>query len=118
MNIKQELQRLNNQLDKRQKKFDAAKLRLDYEVAAQATDEIEATKRQLTSLQQQQTKQLSVKAQGIQELTFSRPITKAEQADMGKLKKSVRGLIVVHPMTALGREMSVQVVTGFARAKF
>ncbi|MCZ5540122.1 DUF2810 domain-containing protein, partial [Escherichia coli] len=23
-------------------------------------------------------------------------------ADMGKLKKSVRGLVVVHPMTALG----------------
>lgn len=23
---------------------------------------------------------------------------------MGKLKKSVRGLVVVHPMTALGRE--------------
>lgn len=27
---------------------------------------------------------------------------------MGKLKKSVRGLVVVHPMTALGREMGLQ----------
>lgn len=26
---------------------------------------------------------------------------------MGKLKKSVRGLVVVHPMTALGREMGL-----------
>ncbi len=38
-------------------------------------------------------------------LPFRRAITKKEQADMGKLKKSVRGLVVVHPMTALGREM-------------
>ncbi len=35
-------------------------------------------------------------------LPFRRAITKKEQADMGKLKKSVRGLVVVHPMTALG----------------
>ncbi len=27
---------------------------------------------------------------------------------MGKLKKSVRGLVVVHPMTALGREMGLR----------
>ncbi len=33
---------------------------------------------------------------------------------MGKLKKSVRGLVVVHPMTALGREMGLKEMTGFA----
>jgi ribosome-associated protein len=37
---------------------------------------------------------------------------------MGKLKKSVRGLIVVHPLTALGRELTVEKVTGFAPKKF
>jgi len=37
---------------------------------------------------------------------------------MGKLKKSVRGLVVVHPLTALGREIGVTAVTGFAPASF
>lgn len=41
-----------------------------------------------------------------------------QQADMGKLKKSVRGLVVVHPMTALGREMGLKEMTGFARSEF
>lgn len=41
-----------------------------------------------------------------------------EQADMGKLKKSVRGLVVVHPMTALGREMGLQEMTGFSKTAF
>ena len=49
---------------------------------------------------------------------FRRAITKKEQADMGKLKKSVRGLVVVHPMTALGREMGLKEMTGFARSEF
>lgn len=48
---------------------------------------------------------------------FQRAITK-EQADMGKLKKSVRGLVVVHPMTALGREMGLQEMTGFSKTAF
>ncbi|BFO07527.1 hypothetical protein GGER_00370 [Serratia rubidaea] len=34
---------------------------------------------------------------------------------MGALKKSVRGLVVVHPMTALGREMGLKAVTGYAK---
>lgn len=37
---------------------------------------------------------------------------------MGKLKKSVRGLVVVHPMTALGREMGLQEMTGFSKTAF
>lgn len=51
-------------------------------------------------------------------LPFRRAITKKEQADMGKLKKSVRGLVVVHPMTAPGREMGLKEMTGFARSEF
>ena len=35
-----------------------------------------------------------------------------------KLKKSVRGLVVVHPMTALGREMGLQEMTGFSKTAF
>lgn len=48
---------------------------------------------------------------------FSAQLPK-EQADMGKLKKSVRGLVVVHPMTALGREMGLQEMTGFSKTAF
>ena len=51
-------------------------------------------------------------------MAFNRELTKAEQADMGKLKKSVRGLVVVHPLTALGRELAIEKVTGFASKKF
>ena len=61
---------------------------------------------------------MSGKGKGIQSLKFQRPLTKAEQADMGKLKKSVRGLVVVHPTTALGREMGIEVVTGFSPREF
>jgi ribosome-associated protein len=30
----------------------------------------------------------------------------------------VRGIIVVHPMTALGREMGLKEMTGFAKTDF
>lgn len=37
---------------------------------------------------------------------------------MGKLKKSVRGLVVVHPLTKLGKALKLDVVTGFAPTAF
>ncbi|BAN97834.1 hypothetical protein E05_30680 [Plautia stali symbiont] len=61
---------------------------------------------------------LSKEAQQLKKLLFSREITKKEQANMGALKKSVRGLVVVHPMTALGREMGLEVMTGYAKQPF
>ncbi|EJC0211676.1 YibL family ribosome-associated protein [Salmonella enterica] len=61
---------------------------------------------------------LSKEAQKLMNLPFRRAITKKEQADMGKLKKSARGLIVVHPMTALGREMGLKEMTGFSKTEF
>jgi ribosome-associated protein len=118
MNLKQELQNLNNRLDKSQRKLAAAVQRGDAEVESQIKNDIETIDKKITSLKGQQTQQVSGKGKGIAALAFNRPITKAEQADMGKLKKSVRGLVVVHPMTALGREMGVKVVTGFASAEF
>lgn len=36
----------------------------------------------------------------------------------GQTEKSVRGLVVVHPMTALGREMGLQEMTGFSKTAF
>lgn len=61
---------------------------------------------------------LSKEAQKLKQLPFSRAITKKEQANMGALKKSVRGIVVVHPMTALGREMGLKEMTGFAKTAF
>ena len=61
---------------------------------------------------------LSKEAQKLMSLPHRRAITKKEQADMGKLKKSVRGLVVVHPMTALGREMGLEEMTGFSKTAF
>ncbi|MEH6558509.1 MAG: YibL family ribosome-associated protein [Oceanicoccus sp.] len=118
MNLKQELQNLNNRLDKYRSKLSSAERRDDKEVIAQATRGIEKITKKITNVKGQQTSQLSGKGHDIKSLAFSRALTKAEQADMGKLKKSVRGLIVVHPMTALGREIQVDVVTGYAPSKF
>ena len=118
MNLKQELQNLNNRLDKYRSKLASAERRDDKEVIAQATRSVEKITKKITNVKAQQTSQLSGKSHDIKSLAFSRALTKAEQADMGKLKKSVRGLIVVHPMTALGREIQVDVVTGYAPAKF
>ncbi|MGP2549070.1 YibL family ribosome-associated protein [Enterobacter hormaechei] len=59
-----------------------------------------------------------VKGQKLMNMPHRRAITKKEQADMGKLKKSVRGLVVVHPMTELGREMGLKEMTGFCKTAF
>lgn len=61
---------------------------------------------------------LSKEAQKLEDMPFKRLITKKEQADIGKLKKTVRGLIIVHPMTALGREMELNGMTGFSKTDF
>ena len=57
-------------------------------------------------------------AQKLADMPHRRAITKKEQADMGKLKKSVRGLVIVHPMTELGREMGLKEMTGFSKTAF
>ncbi|VFS61578.1 Protein of uncharacterised function (DUF2810) [Kluyvera cryocrescens] len=73
---------------------------------------------EIARLREVHTQKLSKEAQKLAKMPFSRAITKKEQANMGALKKSVRGLVVVHPMTALGREMGLQVMTGFAKSEF
>ena len=59
-----------------------------------------------------------IERKALLDMPFSREITKEEQADMGKLKKSVKGLVVVHPMTKLGKELRLDAMTGFAPKKF
>lgn len=118
MNIKQELQNLNNRLDKANSKLAAAKQRGDHAIALQFQTEIDSLNKAIALAKNKNDSELSSKGNKVKSLAFNRELTKAEQADMGKLKKSVRGLIVVHPLTALGRELSVEKVTGFAHKKF
>ncbi|MBO2675610.1 YibL family ribosome-associated protein [Shewanella algae] len=118
MNLKQELQQLNDKLDQYRRKLAAAEQRGDGPIIAQFQREIAAVNKRITAIKGQQSRQLGKQGQSIRDLPFSRELTKAEQADMGRLKKSVRGLVVVHPMTALGREMGITAVTGFAPKAF
>ncbi|WP_101759584.1 YibL family ribosome-associated protein [Oceanicoccus sp. KOV_DT_Chl] len=118
MNIKQELQKSNNKLDKFRVKLAAAEQRQDQLNITKFTDDITAVSKHIASLKGRLEKEVGSKSAAVKNLAFNRVLTKAEQADMGKLKKSVRGLVVVHPMTALGREMGVSAVTGFAPKKF
>lgn len=73
---------------------------------------------ELERLRNVREEKLSKEAQKLKQLPFSRAITKKEQANLGALKKSVRGIVVVHPMTALGREMGLKEMTGFAKNVF
>ena len=118
MNIKQELQRLKNKLEKSSRKLAAAQARGDKVIVLQFKVEIKALTKAIASAKSQTDRAVSGKGDNIKALAFNRELTKEEQADMGKLKKSVRGLIVVHPLTALGRELTVEKVTGFAPKKF
>lgn len=118
MNIKQTLQQLNDRLDRARKKLAAATQRNDQPIVAQFKQEIAALTKKIESTKAQQQRQMGSQGQQIRSLKFSRVLSKSEQADMGALKKSVKGLVVVHPMTALGREMGVVEVTGFAPDSF
>jgi ribosome-associated protein len=118
MNIKQELQRLNSKLDKSNRKLAAAKKRGDKAIVLQSEAEIESLTKAVASAKNKNDREVSSKGNSIKALAFNRELTKDEQADMGKLKKSVRGLIVVHPLTAIGRELTIEIVTGFAPKKF
>ncbi|UCX04348.1 YibL family ribosome-associated protein [Shewanella glacialimarina] len=118
MNLKQELQTLNGKLDTFRRKLAAAEQRGDAAIILQFKKEITAMTKRIANVKGQQTRQLNKEGSEVKGLTFKRELTKAEQADMGQLKKSVKGLVVVHPMTALGREMGIKTVTGFAPSEF
>ncbi|EJF2890266.1 YibL family ribosome-associated protein [Escherichia coli] len=103
---KNEIKRLSDRLDAirhQQAELEKEKATLEAEIAR---------------LREVHSQKLSKEAQKLMKMPFQRAITKKEQADMGKLKKSVRGLVVVHPMTALGREMGLQEMTGFSKTAF
>lgn len=118
MSLKKELQNLHNRLDACQRKLDAAKGRGDQEMISKFTDEIEKLNKKASSMKHKQQYDMNKERKSLLDMPFSREITKAEQADMGKLKKSVKGLVVVHPMTKLGKELRIEVMTGYAPKKF
>ena len=113
---KNEIKRLSDRLDAiRHQQAD-----LSLVEAADKYAELEKEKAtlEIERLRSVQSQKLSKEAQKLMSMPHRRAITKKEQADMGKLKKSVRGLVVVHPMTALGREMGLKEMTGFAKSEF
>ena len=118
MNLKKDLQDLKNTIDKLNNKLIAARAREDRPIIKQLELKIAKASKKVEAIKGQLGSELSGKGEAIKKLPFKRVLTKVEQADMGKLKKSVRGIVVVHPTTALGREMGVDKVTGFAPKEF
>ena len=101
---KNEIKRLSDRLDAirhQQAELSLVEAADKYAELEKEKATLEAEIERLRSVQSQK---LSKEAQKLMSLPFRRAITKKEQADMGKLKKSVRGLVVVHPMTGNGSE--------------
>lgn len=117
MSLKQELQNIHNRLDNCKRKLEAAKGRGDQEMITKFTNDIDKLTKKANSMKHKQSYDMNKERKSLLDMPFSREITKAEQADMGKLKKSVKGLVVVHPMTKLGKELQLKVMTGYAPKK-
>lgn len=115
---KAEIKRLSDRLDAIRHQQAAIELAEAADKYAELEKEKTTLEAEIARLHAVLNQKLSKEAQKLMAMPFSRAITKKEQADMGKLKKAVRGIVVVHPMTALGREMELTEMTGFARSAF
>jgi len=115
---KAEIKRLSDMLDALNHKDAAIIQQGNAELISNHEEEKEKLTKEIARLKDVRVSKLSSEAQKLAQLPFSREITKKEQADMGTLKKAVRGIVVVHPMTALGREMGLKAVTGYAKKAF
>lgn len=115
---KNEIKRLSDRLDAIRHQQADLSLVEAADKYAELEQEKETLETEIARLRDVHGQKLSKEAQKLAKLPFRRAITKKEQADMGKLKKSVRGLIVVHQMTELGREMGLKEMTGFAKSEF
>lgn len=115
---KNEIKRLSDRLDLiRHQQADMSLVEFA-EKYAELEKEKEKLEGEIERLRAVKGHKLSKEAQKLMGMPHRRAITKKEQADMGKLKKSARGLVVVHPMTELGREMGLQEMTGFCKTAF
>ncbi len=117
-NEKAQIKLLSDRLDLTRHQMAGMLQKNETEKYAELEKEKAALETEIARLKEQRSKKLSKEAQKLVDMPFKRPITKKEQADIGKLKKSVRGLIIVHPMTALGREMGLDDMTGFSKTDF
>ncbi|ENU1228777.1 MULTISPECIES: YibL family ribosome-associated protein [Providencia] len=115
---KTQIKLLSDRLDLIRHQMTSMQLTNEAEKYAELEKEKAVLETEIVRLKALRNKKLSKEAQKLEDMPFKRPITKKEQADLGKLKKSVRGLIIVHPMTALGREMELDIMTGFAKHDF
>ena len=118
MSLKTDIQKLNNRLDNCKRKLDAARGRGDNAMITKFTNDIDEVTKKLNQLKHKQSYDLNKERKSLLDMPFSREITKAEQADIGQLKKKVRGLVLVHPMTKLGKELKLSVMTGYAPKEF
>lgn len=116
--VQSEIKDLSDKLDALNHKEPALLASGDSEKLGELLREKDKLEAEIERLRGVRAENLSKEAQALQKLPFSRAITKKEQANMGALKKSVRGIIVVHPTTALGREMGLKEMTGFAKTAF
>ncbi|KNC90740.1 YibL family ribosome-associated protein [Trabulsiella odontotermitis] len=115
---KNEIKRLSDRLDAIRHQQADISLVDGAEKYAELEKEKATLETEIARLRGVHSEKLSNEAQKLTKMPFRRAITKKEQADMGKLKKSVRGLVIVHPMTALGREMGLKEMTGFSKTAF
>lgn len=115
---KAEIKILSDQLDALNRKEPALLESGDSEKLGELLKEKDKLSTEIERLRNVREEKLSKEALKLKKLPFSRAITRKEQANMGALKKSVKGLVIVHPMTALGREMGLTEMTGYARSEF
>ena len=115
---KAEIKRLSDQLDALNHKSQPLLEAGEMEKLGEILKEKQTLEDEISRLRNVREEKLSLEAQKLQKLAFSRPITKKEQANLGALKKIARGVVIVHPMTALGREVGLKEVTGFAKKAF
>lgn len=118
MSQQNELQQLNNRLDKCRHKLEAAQKRADNAMIYQFETEINQLSKKIAQLNHKKSYDLNKERKALLAMPFSRALTKEEKADQGKLKKSVKGLIIVHPLTKIGKELKLEEMTGFAPKEF
>ncbi|MFC1233565.1 YibL family ribosome-associated protein [Vibrio sp. DW001] len=118
MSVKKEIQQLNDRLDKCKNKLSAAVSRRDQPVIAQFEKEVEQLNKKLNQIKHKQSYDLNKERKSLLDMPFQRELTKEEQADLGLFKKKIKGIVVVHPLTKLGKELKLDAVTGFAPKEF
>lgn len=115
---KAEIKLLSDQLEALKRKIQPL---LDNGLLEQASPFIQqqqTVEAELSHLRALRESKLSKEALDLKKRPFSRVITKKEQANLGAVKKSVKDIVIVHPMTALGREMELKEMMGFANQSF